>query len=176
MRFIGVYCTFIDSLRSSFSAIIKRFMTYTSFLKNGWLAKLHLAFLTLLIVVPMTVGAQGNPPPAPNNQPLVIKKANLPLIQPLDDRTRSLNTTNANDALEAFIKYFNIAWPWVLGCAAGIAVLQALVGGMQIMLSGSSNGSSAGKERIMWALAGLLLIGLSGLILEILNPTYYVQG
>ena len=45
------------------------------------------------------------------------------------------------------------------------------------MLSGSDAGArGAGKERLMWALAGLLMIGLSGMILEILNPLFFRQA
>lgn len=75
-----------------------------------------------------------------------------------------------------FFVYFRSAWPWVLGSASGIAVLQALYGGILIMLSGSDSGKRGeGKEKILWAIAGLLMIGFSGLILSILNPTFYVQ-
>lgn len=146
-------------------------MTYLSFLSK-MAAKAYLIIVLCIILLPLSASAA----PSSAAGPLVIKRANLPLIQPLDDRTRTIFTTNPNNALEAFIKYFNIAWPWVLGCSAGVAVLQAVIGGMQIMLSGSGNASSAGKERLMWALAGLLLIGLSGMILEILSPIFFVQG
>lgn len=129
---------------------------------------LFLAFLHAQSVL-----AQGSN----TSQPLVIPRGEIPLIQPLDDRTNSLPVGNPQDPLSAFFAYFNMSWPWVIGVAAGIAVLQALVGGMQIMLSGSDAGArSAGKERLMWALAGLLLIGLSGMILEILNPLFFRQA
>ncbi len=124
-----------------------------------------------------SVLAQAQPPQQPSSQPLVIPPANLPLLQPLDDSTGFLTTNNANDAMEAFINYFNLSWPWVIGTAAGIAVLQALVGGVQIMMSGADSGArSEGKSRLMWALAGLLMIGLSGMFLEILNPLYFRQA
>ncbi len=97
------------------------------------------------------------------------------LLAPLDDKPDPIAPVSGQPFV-AFQTYFARSWPWIVGVAAGIAVLQALIGGIQIMLSGSDSGArGAGKERLMWALAGLLLIGLSGLILQILNPTYYYQ-
>lgn len=73
-------------------------------------------------------------------------------------------------------QYFNAVWPWVLGSAAGIAVLWSLIGGIQIMLSGDNTGMrSAGQERLLWALAGLIMIALAGVILTTLNPLFFVQ-
>jgi hypothetical protein len=133
---------------------------------------LQVLALKLAVWAP-SVYAQGQQ----SSQSLVIPPANLPLLQPLDDNTGFLTTMNANDAMEAFINYFNLSWPWVIGTAAGIAVLQALVGGVQIMMSGSDSGARGeGKNRLMWALAGLLMIGLSGMFLEILNPLYFRQA
>lgn len=107
--------------------------------------------------------------------PLLTPNCGIRLMQPLDDTTRYLQPPNGKP-FETLQMYFKISWPWIIGCAAGIAVLQALIGGVQIMMSGSDSGArSAGKERLMWALAGLLLIGLSGMILQILNPIYYYQ-
>ena len=102
----------------------------------------------------------------------------IPLLQPLDDSGDPFNpgsiTPGAN--IQIFYDYFNMSWPWVLGVAAGIGVLWALVGGIQIMVSGDNTGMrDEGKNRLMWALAGLLLVGLAGLILQTLNPLYYIQ-
>lgn len=72
-----------------------------------------------------------------------------------------------------FFDYFNRSWPWIIGVAAGIAVLQAMIGGIQIMISGGSEQRSAGQTRLTWALAGLVLIALTGFILRLLNPLFY---
>jgi hypothetical protein len=43
-----------------------------------------------------------------------------------------------------------------------------------VMLSGSDSGMREnGKGKIMWALAGLLMVGLAGFILRSLNPIFY---
>lgn len=94
----------------------------------------------------------------------------LILLQPLDDSTRSLG---ASPGIQIFFQYFNLGWPWVLGIAAGIGVLWGVVGGIQIMLAGNESGTADGKNKIKYALFGLLMIGLAGFILRSLNPTFY---
>lgn len=97
---------------------------------------------------------------------------NLTLLAPIDPNKPSLAPSSG---IQIFFDYFNTAWPWLLGCAAGIGVLQALIGGVQIMLSGSDSGMrEGGKNKMMWALAGLLMVGLASLILKTLNSLFYV--
>lgn len=110
-------------------------------------------------------------PPSTNEKPLLIGNRKLILLQPLDDATPYLEP---QPDIAIFFTYFNTAWPWVLGVAAGIGVLQALVGGVEMMLSGTDTGMrEGGKTKIMWALAGLLMVGLAGFILRSLNPLFY---
>ncbi len=95
------------------------------------------------------------------------------LLEPVNP---SLREITPQPGLSMFYQYFNATWPWVLGSAAGIAVLWALIGGIQIMLSGDNTGMrSDGTNRLLWALAGLLIIGLAGVILSTLNPLAYQQ-
>ena len=70
--------------------------------------------------------------------------------------------------------YFRLSWPWLVGTAAGLAVLQGVVAGVQIMMGGSPDAVEAGKTRFTWALGGMVLLGLAELILRVLNPTFYV--
>lgn len=106
-----------------------------------------------------------------SNTPLKTDpKSEIFLLQPLDDSTHRLN---AAPGIQIFFQYFNLSWPWILGVCAGFAVLQAMVGGMQIMLSAGGSGKESGKERMMWATAGLLIIALAGMILSTINPIFY---
>jgi hypothetical protein len=42
------------------------------------------------------------------------------------------------------------------------------------MISGSDSGMrEGGKTKIMWSLAGMLMVGLAGFILRSLNSTFY---
>lgn len=90
------------------------------------------------------------------------------LMQPLDDETESLEVSST--PLEVFFEYFNMSWPWLLGVASGIAVLQAVWGGILIMTSWDQDG---GKEKIQWALGGMVMIALAGFILRFLNPIFF---
>lgn len=90
------------------------------------------------------------------------------LMQPLDDSTKKLEVSAT--PLEVFFTYFNMSWPWLLGVASGIAVLQAVWGGILIMTSWDTD---AGKEKIQWALGGMVMIALAGFILRFLNPIFF---
>ena len=90
------------------------------------------------------------------------------LMQPLDDTTKELEVSST--PLEVFFDYFNMSWPWLLGVASGIAVLQAVWGGILIMTSWDQD---AGKEKIQWALGGMVMIALAGFILRFLNPIFF---
>jgi hypothetical protein len=104
--------------------------------------------------------------------PLVIPGAQpIQLLQPLDDSSYTLPSMNGIDIAFA---YFNLSWPWLLGTAAGLAVLQGIVAGVQIMYGGSPDKVEEGKTRFTWALGGMLILGLAGVILRILNPTAFV--
>lgn len=90
------------------------------------------------------------------------------LLQPLDDSTKKLEVKP--EPLQVFFDYFNMSWPWLLGVASGIAVLQAIWGGILIMTSWDQD---AGKEKIQWALGGMVMIALAGFILRFLNPIFF---
>lgn len=123
-----------------------------------------LALLTALGCFPLTsqVFAQAFVPPS-----------DLIMLEPV---TPAASRFPPSAGITILYQYFNAVWPWVLGSAAGIAVLWSLIGGIQIMLSGDNTGMrSAGQERLLWALAGLLMIALAGVILTTLNPIFYIQ-
>ena len=108
--------------------------------------------------------------PANNRALFRPKNQTMPLLQPVGTMTEVEGNLGFNTAF----KYFNDAWPWLLGTAAGIAVLHALIGGIAMMMSGGDSGKrEEGKNRLMWALAGLLMIGFSGFILRTINPLFF---
>lgn len=103
--------------------------------------------------------------------PLISKECRddkLHLLAPLDDKTNEMEVSDV--PLETFFTYFNMSWPWLLGVASGIAVLQAVWGGVLIMTSMDRDG---GKEKIEWAVGGMVIIALAGFILRFLNSIYY---
>lgn len=129
-----------------------------------------LAFLCVVVVFPAGVGMVSAEEEKCKN-PLIDKCGlgkEIFLMQPLDDETKEIEVTAT--PLDIFFKYFNMSWPWLLGVASGIAVLQAVWGGILIMTSWDTDG---GKEKIQWALGGMVMIALAGFILRFLNPIFF---
>ena len=82
--------------------------------------------------------------------------------------------TQGMAGLGVFGFYFNLLYPWVVGMGAGIAVFMGVFGGIQIIQAGADQaGVTAGKNRLLLSLAGLLIILASATILNALNPTFY---
>lgn len=106
-----------------------------------------------------------------NNNLIFANNRNLDLLEPLDGGAKVLP---AQPQMKMAFTYFNRMFPFVLGVAAGFAVLQAIVGGYQIMVSGGSDGLSKGKERILWALGGLVIIAFIGFFLRFLNSAFFL--
>lgn len=103
-------------------------------------------------------------------QDLIQKPKPLLLLQPLGN----LRSIAPSGGLTMFYQYFNSGFPWLIGVAAGIAVLQTLRGGIKILLSGGDPTERSNGISIMtWSIAGLLLIAFAGFILRILNPMFY---
>ncbi len=94
------------------------------------------------------------------------------LLEPIGN-TRSIPTVG-NEGLGVFGFYFNTLYPWVLGMAAGIAVLNAVWGGINIIQAGGDSAKvTEGKNKFLLSMAGLLIILASGIILTTLNPSFY---
>jgi heme A synthase len=114
--------------------------------------------IDILLLVPVAVRAADN----------LIRPgdADLQLLEPLDG---GANTIAPSPGIDVIFTYFNRSWPWLLGVAAGIAVLQAIIGGIEVM----SNQKDRGKIRLQWAIGGLLIVVFAGMILRTLNPIFY---
>ena len=70
--------------------------------------------------------------------------------------------------------YFNDFYPYIVGIAAGFALLMVIVGGVQVIYSGGNGPSrQQGLDRLRWAIIGLLMIVFSTIILQTLNPNFY---
>ena len=150
------------SLFGPFFAIMERFMKYLF---------LFLLWLSLASIMPETAHAQISSAGSSRASTLIFPQATpLRLLQPLDDSTYEIAP---QAGINIIFEYYRISAPWLLGTAAGFAILQGVVAGVQIMYGGGPESVENGKTRFTWALAGLLLVGLAGVILRILNPTFY---
>ncbi len=135
--------------------------------------RLSIGFLTVLLALQAAVMLSPWAAIAQTDQDgsLIPESGPLTLLKPLDGGDTTLE---ASPGIDVFIEYFNRAWPLLVGVAGGIAVLQVLVAGIQIMTSSGGAGKAAGTDRLQWAIAGLVMIVLAGLILRTLNSTFYL--
>ncbi len=109
----------------------------------------------------------NNPPPPPPPPASSIK-----LLEPIGNISE-IPTTNAS-GFGPFFFFFNLLYPYFVGLGAAIAVLMGLIGGIQVMTAGGDQGRrSAGVNRFLMSLGGLVLLLLSSLILNLLNPTFF---
>lgn len=161
----AVFGPYATSLLGAFSAIIIRYM------KKILFALLLAISLGLSVAPGMVPSAYADCISSASRDEPLLKKTNcIQLLQSLGPK----QVLPPAPDIQIFFDYFSNTWPWVLGVAAGIGVLQSLVGGVEIMMSGSDSGMrEGGKSKIMWALAGLLMVGLAGFILRSLNPIFY---
>lgn len=131
---------------------------------------LALLFLATVLVGGQVLMAAAQPACDPEKTPLLCdQNPNLYLLQPIDENTREIAPDP--EPLGIFFTYFNMAWPWIIGIASGIAVLQAVYGGILIMTSSGS--IDDGKQKIQGAVIGMVIIALAGFILRLLNPIFY---
>jgi len=69
--------------------------------------------------------------------------------------------------------YVGIIFRFSAGLIVIIAVIMIIVGGLEIMFKGAAGDISTGKDRIIQALLGLVLVFLSALILHTINPSFF---
>jgi len=85
---------------------------------------------------------------------------------PLVDSLPSAITDNTNDLAGFLIGWFTV----LVGAVTVLAVVWIVLGGIQYMSTDAYSGKSEGKKKITNALLGLLLAGLSWVILYTINP------
>jgi hypothetical protein len=82
--------------------------------------------------------------------------------------------TSNQGPLGVFGYYFNSMYPYVVGLSAGIAVLWALWGGIEMIMSGGDPGKrQEGINRMLHSVMGLLLIIFAAFIMNFINPTFF---
>ncbi len=106
-----------------------------------------------------------------------IARNDLCILEPIPGS--GLTSIAAGDIgnLGAFIRYINGGvWQWAFGMGIGIAVLNGTFGGLTIVLSnGDSSKIEAGKTRFLWSAIGLIILFLSGVILQFINPVGFTN-
>jgi len=74
------------------------------------------------------------------------------------------------EAAESPSKFFNGMFMFGISIAAFLAVLMIAIGGIQYMSTDAVSGKSEGRERITYAVMGLLLVLFSWILLRQINP------
>ena len=78
--------------------------------------------------------------------------------------------------LGSFYAYFGVLYPWIVGTSAGMAILWGVIGGAEMILNAGEQGKyEEGKQKLMNSMIGLLIIIFSGMILNFLNPSFYLN-
>ena len=106
---------------------------------------------------------------APMNQ----QTTGVPIIQPLDDATSSI-AVDTTSPQGTFINYVDIGLSWLLTVAVGIVSLWVVLNGILIVVSVDQRREA--YERIMWAIAGLVVLVFFGTILRFLNSNFFVAS
>ncbi|OGJ61104.1 hypothetical protein A3A67_04860 [Candidatus Peribacteria bacterium RIFCSPLOWO2_01_FULL_51_18] len=80
--------------------------------------------------------------------------------------------------LEAFNKYINGGvWTWVFAMGVAIAILNGVYAGFQIVMSNGDPGIiGQAKERFVWTTIGLIVLILTGVIMNFLNPYAFTNA
>ncbi len=82
--------------------------------------------------------------------------------------------SHGGDILKTYASYL---YKFLAGIVGLLSVLMLIIGGIQIMTAGANQeGVQSGKDRVLGALAGLMLLFLSGLILYTVNPSFFVAN
>lgn len=104
--------------------------------------------------------------PGPTGKP-------IKLLEPLPDGTTSL-TSDPTNPFGILNQYINPMLSWMIGVAAGLALLMVVIGGVQIVISGGNDAQiGEGKKRITQAIIGLIMLVFSAAILSYLNAYFY---
>lgn len=128
----------------------------------------------------VTTGGAGGVPIAPGAgsakmgvdcKTSLTQQTCVPLIQQLGASDHIV----VQPLVGTFIDYFNEAVPLLMTLAVGFCVLWILIGSYKVMVSGSNGGMrTEGKNIIMWAIIGLILVNFAGFFLRTLNNIFFV--
>lgn len=117
-----------------------------------------------LSAMPAMVFSAGKDGPCPPNT--------IKLLEPIDG---NYCMTPSAGPLGGFYKYFNSLYGFVVGTAAGIAILWGIAGGASMILNAGDQGKyEEGKQWLINAMIGLLIVIFSAVILNFLNPNAFV--
>lgn len=128
----------------------------------------------LLIVAALILFVQTAHAACPvNQQPcgsLCIDERQLCILEPVPGGRQVVNPGGA--PLQIFFDYINTGlWQWAFMMGVAVAILNGTIGGLRIVMSNGDSGKvDAGKTQFISSTIGLVMLLLSGVILEFINP------
>jgi len=132
-------------------------------LRKGWNILLY-AFVTFL---PTLVHAQSS-----GGGGSSAGGGCLNLLEPLPDGTTQ--SCPSGNPFGVINDYLRPVLSWMVGIAAGLAILMIIIGGLQIITSGGNDSKiGEGKKRVTEAIIGLLILVFSATILYFLNAYFF---
>lgn len=137
--------------------------------------KIQLRLATLLAVFLLSAGTAVAQPQCqpPTGQPCngrCIAETSICILEPVPGGVDEIPSSAIG--LQAFFYYINNGvWNWAFGLGVAVAVQMGVIGGFQIVLSNGDTGKvDAGKKKFIGSAIGLIILLLSGVILNFLNP------
>ncbi len=133
---------------------------------------LHVVIAVLVPATPVLAACPVDQQPCPAAPGGCISERDLCILEPLPFPGSPTFIPSGGKPMSAFFTYLNQGvWQWVFMIGVAIAVLNGVIGGLQIVMSNGDSGKvDAGKSRFLSSTIGLLMLLLSGVILEFINP------
>ena len=107
--------------------------------------------------------------PAPPPPPIPVPDDAVRLLEPIGGMSFV-----SGGGIGVLMAYIAGIWPWLVGIGFGVALLQVIFAGYEIMMSGGSPAlREQGKQRILWSIIGMLMLLSAAAILNLINPGAY---
>ncbi len=134
---------------------------------------LHIAIVAVVPVTPVLAACPVDQQPCPSAPGGCISERHLCILEPLPGGVKFIPA--GGPPMSAFFTYINRGvWQWAFTMGVAIAVLNGVIGGLQIVMSNGDTGKvDAGKTRFVSSTIGLLMLLLSGVILNFINPDIF---
>lgn len=104
------------------------------------------------------------------------------LLEPLKEGENRLDLPNPDEvdrnySVAILETYLQTMYPYAVALISSLAIVMVILGSFEIVTSkGDSGKVSEGKERIMYAIGGLVLLLMASIILWTINPNFFGYG
>lgn len=112
----------------------------------------------------------------------LAQREDIKLLAPPSEEAGTLNVPDysagsGSYSIDIIESYLKLMYPYAAMIIGSLSVLMVVVGSIGIVTSGGDSGKATeGKERIMYAILGLLLFLFASVILYTINPNFFQWG